>query len=141
MTQTTEKNHAIENALGHLESIRALVARQTAADGCPDDAEGSIEQDFDEYPLSVEVRSGWQTVGDELTPAEYLILLTTGGPALRIVGQLGRYNEPENARLEWQDWGTPWTELHASEFLADLKPSEADDILRTFAQHFYFGEA
>jgi hypothetical protein len=37
------------------------------------------------------------------------ILLGTGGPAVRIVGELDSTG-PRTARLEVQDWFTPWTE-------------------------------
>ena len=63
-----------------------------------------------ENALSVEVRSAWEFIGATLDPAEYSILLCTGGPAVRIVGDLGQYGEPDSARLQYQDWGTPWTE-------------------------------
>ena len=135
---TIVKNHAIENALGHLESIQALMGRAEEAEG--DDETEAVSEEISEYPLSVQVRSDWHAPGDNGESAEYEILLTTGGPALRIIGKLGRWNEPENARLEWQDWGTPWTELHPSEYRADLKASEADALLLSFACHFYFGE-
>ena len=32
------------------------------------------------------------------------------GPHVRITGKLNQHGEPESARLEYQDWGTPWTE-------------------------------
>lgn len=87
-----------------------------------------------EGPLSLEVRSDWHTPGDQdgTAPAEYLLLLSTGGPALRIVGGLDR-GEPTSARLEHQDWGTPWTEMPLY---------EADDraALLAYVGCFYFGE-
>ena len=45
------------------------------------------------------------------TPEEFEILLCTGGPACRIVGDLDESCQPSSARIEHQDWGTPWTEL------------------------------
>jgi hypothetical protein len=139
MSQTTEKNHAIENAKGHLESIRDLVGRWKAnEDGTPGD---ESEREFDEYPLSVEVREAWRTLADydpDHKPAEYKITLTTGGPALRIIGELDQYGQPESATMEWQDWGTPWTELHGADM--PFEPSKVDEILLAFAQHFYFGD-
>jgi hypothetical protein len=73
-----------------------------------DDARQRIEED----PLSVEVRSDWYTPGspDGNTPGEFCILLSTGGPATRIIGELDQHGEPCRARLEVQDWFTPWTE-------------------------------
>lgn len=79
--------------------------------------------------LSVEVRSGWTTPGEPLTAEEYCLLLTTGGPAVRIVGDIDR-GEPTSARLEVQDWGKPWTEYF---------PADSDTLL-TYARCFFFGE-
>jgi len=70
--------------------------------------EDEARQRIEEDALSVEVRSGWTTPGEELKPSEYCLLLTTGGPAVRIVGSL-EDGEPDDATLEVQDWGTPWT--------------------------------
>lgn len=92
-----------------------------------DDARERIEQDA----LSVEVRSGWQSQGETLEPAEFCILLCTGGPAVRIVGDLDR-GEPSRPRIEYQDWGTPWTEY--------FPPREQRDALESYCQCFYFGE-
>ena len=83
-----------------------------------------------ESALSVQVRGGWHTPGLEDQPAdEYEILLTTGGPALRIWGKLDGYGQPESAELQRQDWGTPWTRYLAPE-----------ETLLRFASCFYFGE-
>jgi hypothetical protein len=64
-----------------------------------------------------------------LEPSEFMILLCTGGPAVRIVGELNR-GEPCRAWLEYQDWGTPWTRY----FGAD------SDTLCQYASQFCFGE-
>jgi hypothetical protein len=87
-----------------------------------------------ETPLSVEVRSGWYTAGAsdaDRTPAEYCILLSTGGPATRIVGDL-EDGQPTTARFEYQDWFKPWTE-------ARLDEAQRATVLE-YAQQFYFGE-
>lgn len=89
----------------------------------------AIEEQSRERPLAVDVRSGWASPG-ELQPEEFQILLSTGGPALRIVGDLSAHLEPCSARLEHQDWGTPWTEW--------LKVDT--EALLWFASLFYFGE-
>ena len=67
-----------------------------------------IEQDA----LSIQVRSDWQSPGSEPSaPVEFEILLCTGGPAVRIIGDL--YNgEPDNPQVQYQDWGTPWTDYY-----------------------------
>ena len=49
-----------------------------------EDAGRRIQED----PLSVLVRSGWHSPGEKMEAAEYEILLSTGGPATRIVGDL-----------------------------------------------------
>ena len=110
--------NAIANAQAWLETIDAA---QTALDALysgadPQTVDGETFDDADalrermeQMPLAVSVRSGWSTPYDTLTPSEYQILLTTGGPALRIVGDLSEHGEPETARLEYQDWCTPWT--------------------------------
>jgi len=87
-------------------------------------------QTIQESVLSVTVRDGWHQPGVPSEGAEeYEILLTTGGPALRIYGELDDYGQPRTAELQMQDWFTPWTHY----------PSPQADLLR-FASCFYFGE-
>ena len=67
-------------------------------------------------------------------PGDYCILLTCGGPALRITGELRGWPavavEPCGFQLEYQDWGTPWTCY-----------TDADaDALDWFTGLFYYGE-
>src|ERR1035437_4802354 len=74
----------------------------------------AAEQTIHEDALSVQVRSGWYQLGaaiEDTGPFEYEILLCTGGPACRIVGDLSEHGEPETARLEVQDWFQPWTAI------------------------------
>ncbi len=99
-------NHSEQQAKAQLESIKEMVAALDAAktDNEREDAERTIHED----PLSVEVRTDWHSPGEKGEISEYCILLATGGPACRIVGTLGRWNEPDSARIEHQDWGTPW---------------------------------
>lgn len=92
------------------------------------DSQEDAEQAINDDPLSVEVRSDWTAPGEELTPAEFCILLCTGGPAVRIVGELDQCNEPVRAWMEYQDWGTPWTQY----FDADSA------TLLDYARRFYF---
>lgn len=100
--------------------------------------EDAIRERIQESPLSVQVRYGWIDPGDTAAmlkdgPDEYCILLSTGGPALRIVGDLGRGNCPESARLQHQEWGTLWTELHGM-------TSEDDTALIRWVEQLDFGE-
>ena len=74
--------------------------------------EDQASEAISEDPLSVEVRSGWTTLGNDLEPEEYAILLCTGGPAVRIRGELDSDGDPCRAWIEYQDWGTPWREYH-----------------------------
>ena len=81
-----------------------------------------------EDALDVEVRSGWTQVGGEMTAEDFAILLCTGGPAVRIRGDLGEYGEPVRAWLEHQDWGTTWQEYHAD---------HDNHALLTYASQFF----
>ena len=132
-------SHSELQALAQLESIREMIAAlhkgEPITEGerfCWSDPQDQIT----EHPLSVEVRSGWYGVsgGSESgkDPAEFRILLCTGGPAVQIVGALSEHCEPESCRLEHQDWGTPWTEYRLS--------SEDTETLLEYCRCFYFGE-
>lgn len=130
-----EENHAISNARAWLETIRELVLKLND-DGLTDEQREEARQEIEEGPLSVQVRDGWRTPGaaTRLTEGEgaeeYAILLSTGGPALRIYGQLGQWNQPDDEpRLQWQDWGVPWTDY-------PLDRDEADDVA-AYARCFY----
>ena len=83
-------------------------------------------------PLEVAIRTDWHSLDVDSTETEYKILLCTGGPVVRIIGELGEYNDPQTARIEYQDWGTPWTELYTD--------SDEDAAMLTYARQFYFGE-
>jgi hypothetical protein len=152
-TMTKELSHAEQNAEEWAATIAAICE---AHQFCTEEGEGrhlsreakvllhafkfdgtnhgqvleAIEEQSREQPLAVDVRSGW-TRPDELEPEEFQILLSTGGPALRIVGDLNAHLEPCSARLEHQDWNTPWTKW----------PAADSDALLWFAGLFWFGEA
>ena len=104
------------------------------------ETEDITDEDFEDYhdqeqareavqndPLEVAVRSGWEQPGAELEPAEYYILLCTGGPAVRITGALDEHGEPVTARLEFQDWFTYW----------ERYPADEQDLL-TYARLFVY---
>ena len=121
-------NLAEQQAASQYEGILSMLAALEAAAGdCADEEEA--RQRIQEDPFSVEVRSDWTNPGEPLEPSEFMILLCSGGPAVRIVGELNR-GEPCRAWLEYQDWGTPWTRY----FGAD------SDTLCQYASQFYFGE-
>jgi len=84
-------------------------------------------------PLSIMIRNDWHTPFENTNkPEEFTILLSTGGPACQIYGELNEYFYPCNVKIQYQDWFTPWIDLETSE--------EDDDILEQFCQQFYFGE-
>ena len=92
----------------------------------------AAEEHIHEDPLDVEIRSDWHTPGGESESSDFTILLCTGGPACRIVGELDSNNSPDRAWLEYQDWGTSWIEYHDENL--------DTDALLTYAQQFYFEE-
>jgi hypothetical protein len=91
-----------------------------------DDAEQIIHEDA----LSIEVRSDWHSPGDPFEASEFNILLSTGGPAVRIMGKLDMHGEPTDAWLEVQDWGKPWTPYYES---------GGTEVCLTYARCFTFG--
>ena len=152
----TNTDHARHQAEAQMEHIRQLMDWHSHANKCESSRKcdhdltaatdygltfnesfdiDAAQQAIDETPLSVEVNYGWHapggmypTTGEFPTPEQYRILLCTGGPAVRITGELNGYGEPETARLEYQDWGTPWTVY-----------TDYDYELLEFARMFYFG--
>jgi hypothetical protein len=94
----------------------------------------SGEQAILEDPLSVMVRDGWRSPSGQVDegPEEYEILLSTGGPATRIIGKLNKYSEPETASLQVQDWFVPWQEWRGEGF--------SEETLLTYARCFYYGD-
>ena len=140
-----EKNRARDNAKNWMSYIRKALSTIDKLDRGKDPRNETAEFDGEqltaedirdrlmESPLAVEIRRGWCAVGhlechDE---AEYRILLTTGGPALRVVGKLQNGN-PYSAALEYQDWGTPWTAYRVAE--------HDEKRLVEFASLFYYGD-
>lgn len=128
-TQKEAEEAALENwgygdELAELEAAVRIDGEEIDADTC--------RERIEESPLSVQVRDGWKSAGAESEgPEEFEILLSTGGPALRIVGNLDQHCQPTRARLEYQDWGTPWTEM--------ILGSDDYDTLLKWASVFYFG--
>jgi hypothetical protein len=160
-TQDTDRlANAKAQGQAQFDSIVEMVQELTITDDDdePDEERrGAAEQAIHDDALSVEVRSDWYTPGghDQTKhnvyvdrPAEYRILLCTGGPAVQIVGTLSEHSEPETAHLEVQDWFTPWTEirpryrnshnLEAPDWHEDTEA--AKEILLTYARCFWFGE-
>ncbi len=128
MTTDTDTDGAKGQAQAQLSTLREMVkALEDGEQWEGMDAETALAKD----PLEVAIRADWHSPGDdEDTDLEYKILLCTGGPAVRIIGALNQWKEPDTVKLEYQDWGTPWTELYTD--------SDDDAAMLTYAQQFYF---
>lgn len=113
-------------------SARALTFAESEAWDLDDrEALGeSVRTYAQEMPLSVLVRSDWHAPGAESTYAQFELLLSTGGPAVRIIGELDSYGEPYRPELQYQDWSIPWTG----------HPEAKIDPLQWFASQFWYGE-
>ena len=96
------------------------VASGMAFDTAREDAETAIQED----PLSLQYRSKWYTPGDAeaaTDPEEFEVLLGTGGPAVRIIGEFqGHGGDLGNVRLQSQDWFTLWTDYRAGEHYKEV---------------------
>ena len=130
--ETKEKEcNSKGQARAQYESIKEMIgALLNSNDDTRDDAEQTIQEDA----LSVEVKSDWHTPGDNENSkaTEYNILLCTGGPAVRIIGDLNEYLEPETAQIEHQDWFTAWEQYPLT--------NEEQGTLLVYARCFWFGE-
>ena len=129
---TTKTNHALENAKGHVQSMVEDFKKDQLFEKIKDyDAQDQLRESVLNSALSVEFRSGWYSFGEnDLKAKEFRILLSWGGPALRIIGELDN-DFPENAQLQFQDWGIPWTDYEISE--------DQQRALNWFCNCFYFG--
>ena len=154
--------HADSNATAHAKTIEALYelhcwdadtttpltdeAKDILADlawsndGSSDDAfQDAVTEYVQEIPLTVMVRSDWQPVshggGNSFQAQEFELLLSTGGPACRVIGELdgGTVAWQSGCRptIQQQDWHTPWTD---STYNVDT------NALLWFCEQFYFGE-
>ena len=89
---TETKNGGIDAARCTLERIEELVQAYRAANDAGDyDRAEEIADEMRESPLSVLVRQPqWYVPGHpaDSRPTEYELLMSTGGPAVRIVGEL-----------------------------------------------------
>lgn len=107
------ETHAEEQAKIQLETIYELVNKYKK-----ESEEESAHEAILESPLEVGVNK------------QYFILLCTGGPAVRIIGNLNENSEPITASIQYQDLSTPWTDLDTG--------STDEEIMLAYAQHFYF---
>jgi hypothetical protein len=126
MSKDTQR--ALEQAQAQLDSIKEMVEALRNAN--TDEERDAARETILEDPLTVEVRSGWVTPGRDMEPEEYMILLCTGGPAVRITGSLNQFFEPDTAKIEYQDWFTPWVEMAIS--------TQDETALLEYSREFYF---
>lgn len=134
----TREDNGRSQALAQFASIREMVERLQAAEaGDDDEAVEAAREEIEQDALEVALRADWYSpgAGTKAEPVDYKILLCTGGPAVRIVGTVGQWNEPENARIEYQDWFTPWTDL-----VGEDVPDDMEEILLAYARVFYWGD-
>lgn len=131
---TTDKQQELHTiGQGFYQSIKELVEDLTCdLHGDEYNEDETAREAILNHPLEVTIRNGWHSPGCSPTESdcEYQILIATGGPACRIIGDLDQYNQPHTATLQVQDWFTPWTDVSGC----------YEDILLTYAQCFYFGE-
>ena len=130
-----------------------LADLMAAAGDC--EGEASARERIQEDPVSIQVRSGWYTPGDsDVKPGEFEILLCTGWPAVRIMGDLDDHGQPTRAYMQYQDWNTPWTDYYergagadlleyATHFFYDSWPycaSRKADVLKTYSDKHTTGD-
>lgn len=109
-------------AVSYPDEAEELAELEETAGDC-EDYEDAMRRIYED-PLSVDFRSGWSSDPNDLQPEEFQILLCTGGPAVRLMGELGFDGGVSCVWMEFQDWGTPWTQF----FDVDT------DALTTYAQ-------
>ena len=155
MTKTQEKNtdRAKEQGQLQLESIRDMVKRLKHCQECEGGEDCTLsdeeiyaginlfykegnkatEEEREQYHDEDEAR---QQISEGPLSAEivktYEICLCTGGPAVRIIGKLDEHGQPKTARLQYQDWFTPWVD-------ADINSTD-EEMLLDYAREFYFEE-
>jgi hypothetical protein len=129
---------ARQQAAAQLENIAELLKGALDYGGVLTD---QLIEELEELPLELLVRGpreGWTVPGaplpaDWATPAEFQILLCTGGPAVRLTGRLDWQScTPYLVQLEYQSWWAPWTVYPLS--------SEEVAVLLEFSQLFFWGE-
>ena len=83
--------------------------------------------------LSIRVRTDWHTLGDpeDYRPIEFELLLCTGGPAVKICGDLDQNYRPSDPEVWYQDWYTLW------ELYTGITPIEQQS-LKLFCEEFCF---
>jgi len=127
-----------QQALVKVESIVEMVkrlkeARESGDQQAIDEAQDLIYSN----PLSVQVRTAWedpnrlQKPDIDVQPTEYKILLCTGGPSVRIRGNLNEYGEPKNTYVEHNDWFDGWAQITLDK--------EQKEAIIEYVRNFYYG--
>lgn len=99
-----------------------------------EDSDEARDQIMDD-PLEITYRTGWLNHGevcdgiDKGSIEECCILLCTGGPAVRILCDVDHRGALSRPIVQYQDWGTPWTELLSI-------TSEQRNALETYISNF-----
>ena len=133
---TTKTNHALNNAIGHIESMVEDFEKVTYLESLnvttneEEEKLEEIKESILNSALSIQFRSGWETHYENFKAKEFEILLSWGGPALRVIGEITDYGS-KNPKLQFQDWGTPWTDFEITE--------DQQKALNWFCNCFYFG--
>jgi hypothetical protein len=123
---------SIEDLVKCLEHAEECDTADCGAD-CPHDEDEAREAIRDDV-LSVDVRTDWHGVGavEAAKPTHYKILLCWGGPAVQIIGTLDAYNQPDSAKLQYQDWFTEWMDYTLT--------ADEQQTLMKYAQQFWFDQ-
>lgn len=95
------------------------------------------EDECPKFPLGLSVRDGWRAPGENSEGAEeFLILLSSGGPNVRIMGRLNAHGEVEvegaNFPVMEGSWYSAWTETPGQ------RQDAASEAIGWFCQQFYF---
>lgn len=129
---TTEQEQRL-SATGQAAFAAILEMVQNLRAAEEDENNEAIEKartEIEEDALEVAVRSGWYSPGGEFaSPDQFKLLLATGGPAVRIVGELWE-GSPSSCKLQVQNWFTPWTDYTQAD----------EEVLLEYASCFYFGD-
>lgn len=72
---------------------------------------GDPFEEFGDPLLELKFGAVFHAGDTDRQPQRFWALIGTGGPAMRIVGEINQFGEPEECRLEVQDWGQPWTDF------------------------------
>lgn len=120
---------AAVDAMGEWEAHEGSELDELASQAGDCEDSDQARQRIEEDALCVEVRSDWHTPGEESEPAEFKILLCTGGPHVEIRGELSR-GEPSRAWLVSCDWGTSMQER--------CNQAGDQDALLTYAACFFY---